>query len=248
MPSAKEAALKAISLDPDLSEAHMSLALVLQEFDNDFLQAEAEYKLAIKLNPNNAMARQLYGGFLAQMGRFEEAEVTFRTARALDPLSLINWLYPFGQFLAQRYDESIEQLSVILGLDPNISAAVLVLSFNYQMKQDFAACVETYTRFLELCALPEVAVLGRSAFEKDGWNGFLRAMTSEETRGDITSYIKAIFHAALGENDAALTHLELSYEKREGHVVMLNVDPRFDADIRKEPRFQRLISLIGFPQ
>lgn len=246
MPRAKEAALKAIALDPTVSEAHTSYAIVLQEFDYDFAQAEAEYKRALELNQNNAMARQLYGGLLAQLGRFDEAESKFDEAQELDPLSLINWLHPFGLFLAGRYDDSLERARSILELDPNIPAAVLILSFDYQMKQDFAACVESYTRFLELCELPQVATLARSAFESDGWQGFLRAMTSPETRPAITSYIAAVYHAALGETDAAFTRLDESLDKREGHVVMLNADPRFE-HLRDHPRFQRLLNTIGFP-
>jgi adenylate cyclase len=245
MPQAREAAEKAISLDPGSSEARTSLAIVLQEFDYDFVQAEAEYLKALDLNPNNTMACQLYGGLLAQLGRFDEAESRFRTAQRLDPLSLINWLYPFGLFLAGRYDDSIERTRSILELNADIPAAILILSFDYQMKQDFAACVEAYTRFLELSGLPDIAALARSAFEQDGWRGFLKRMTTSEVQPHITHYITAVYNAALGDGETAINCLEEAYRDREGHVVMLNQDPRFDA-LRDDPRFQRLIKKIGF--
>jgi len=245
MPLAREAALKAIAIDPDLSEAHTALALVFQEFDYDFAQAEAEYRLALDLNPNNTMAGQLYGGFLSQLGRFCEAEPRFRKAADLDPLSLVNWLYPFGLFMARKYDESIGRLQSILDLDPNVPAAVLILSFNHHMKQNFAAYVETYTRFLDLCGLSDAAAIGRSAFEKDEWTGFLRAMTAPDAQLGTTSYITAVHFAALGESETAITHLQESFNKREGHVVMLNVDPRFDS-IRSDARFRRIIQTVGF--
>ena len=247
MPQAREAAQKAISLDPDSSEARTSLAIVLQEFDYDFVQAEAEYRKALDLNPNNTIAAQLYGGLLAQLGRFDEAEPRFRTAQRFDPLSLLNWLYPFGLFLARRYDDSIERTRSILELNPNIPAALLILSFDYQMKQDFAACVENYTRFLELSGLPEIASLGRTAFENDGWQGFLTGMTAPEVQPHITFYITAVYNAALGDIETAINCLEKAYRDREGHVVMLDQDPRFD-DLREDPRFQRLLRTIGFPQ
>ena len=246
MPKAREAALKAISLDPGSSDARTSLAIVLQEFDYNFVQAEAEYLKALDLNPNNTTAGLLYGGFLAQLGRFDEAESRFRTAQRLDPLSLINWLYPFGLFLAGRYDDSIERTRSILELNADIPAAILILSFDYQMKQDFAACIENYTRFLELCGLSEIAAFGRTAFENDGWQGFLRRMTAPEVQPFITYYITAVYNAALGDSETAINCLEEAYKNREGHVVMLNADPRFDA-IREDPRFQRLLRKIGFP-
>jgi TolB-like protein/cytochrome c-type biogenesis protein CcmH/NrfG len=246
MPKARDAALKAISLDPESSEAHTSLAIVLQEFDYDFAQAESQYLKALEINPNNSMAAQLYGALLAQLGRFDEAESRFRTAQELDPLSLINWLYPFGLFLARRYDDSIERTQSILELKANNPAAILILSFDYQMKQDFAACVETYTRFLELCDLSEIAAIGRSAYEQDEWQGFLKRMTDAEVQPHVTSYITAVFHAALGENDRAIGCLREAFDQREGHVVMLNYDPRFDG-LREDPRFQQLLRDIGFP-
>ncbi len=247
MPKAKEAALKAISLKPDLSEAHTSLAIVLQEFEYDFAAAEAEYELAIELNRNNALAHQMLGALLAQLDRFPEAERRFEHSLALDPLSPMgSWIYPFGLFLARRYDESIQRAEAILELESTFAAAYLILSFNYQMKGEFAACQENYCRFLEIFGLNDVASSARSGFEAGGWEGFLRAMTKPGVRS-VTAYISAVYFAALGEVDAALDRLEESYRLREGHVVMLNVDPRFDR-IRTEQRFQELLMTIGFPQ
>ncbi len=246
MPKAKDAALKAIELNTDLSEAHTSLAIVLQEFDYEFEKAEGSYKRAIELNANNALAHQMYGALLAQLGRFGESERRFERALTLDPLSPTGtWIYPFGLFLARRYDRSIERARKILELDDNFAAANLILSFNFQMKGDFEACKENYCRFLEIFGLNDVASSARSGFEAGGWDGFLRAMTRPDVRKGVTAYISAVYFAALGEDNVALDCLEESYRLREGHVVMLNVDPRFDR-IREHPRFQELLKTVGF--
>ena len=247
MPKAKDAALKAIELDPQNSEAHTSYAIVLQEFDYDFEQAEAEYKRAIALNPNNALAHQMYGALLAQLDRFADAEIEFERSLALDPLSPMgSWIYPFGLFLARRYDDSISRARKILELDEGFAAAYLVLSFDHQMKEDFGACMENYCRFLEIFGLSEVAAEARAAFERHGWEGFLRSMTSMVVRRTVTSYISAVYFAALGEKDAALDCLRESFDQREGHIVMLKVDPRFDT-LRLDDRFQALLHDVGFP-
>lgn len=248
MPKAKQAALKAIALDPNSSEAHTSLAMELQEFEYDFAGAEAEYKLAIELNPNNSMAYQMYGSLLSQLDRFPEAERKFQRSLMLDPLSPMgSWIYPFGLFLSRRYDQSIERARKILELDENFGAAYLVLSFDYQMKGDHTACVENYCRFLEIIGLKRHAAEALAGFDRGGWEGFLRAMTHPDVGPAVTSYIKAVYLAALGDNTAALDCLEESYRLREGHIVMLKVDPRFDV-IRSESRFQALLSAVGFPK
>ena len=61
MPKAKEAALRALSLDDGLAEAHAALGLILILYDYDFAGAEREFKRAIELNPNYATAHHFYG-------------------------------------------------------------------------------------------------------------------------------------------------------------------------------------------
>lgn len=247
MPKAKEAARKALELNPDLSEAHTSLGIVLQEFDYDFAEAEREYAKAIALNANNALAHQMYGALLAQLGRFDEANRSFERSLALDPLSPMgSWIYPFGLFLERRFDDSIERATKILELDGGFAAAYLILSFDYQMKGDLDAGKENYCRFLEIFGLTTIAAEARAGYEAAGWEGFLRAMTEPHVRTAVTAYISAVFFTALGDKEAAIRCLEESYEKREGHIVMLNVDPRFD-ELRSDPRFQRIIKTVGFP-
>ena len=55
-PKSKEAALRALELDPTLGAAHASLAVVKHEYDWDWPGAEQDFKRAIQLNPNYASA------------------------------------------------------------------------------------------------------------------------------------------------------------------------------------------------
>jgi TolB-like protein len=246
LPKAKEAALKAISLDNSLSEAHASLALVLQEFDYDFARAEQEYKIALELNPNNPIAHEYYGALLAQLGRHDEAEVQCLKAIELDPLSVISgWVYPFALYLAHRYDEALAEAIRVRELDPNFSATYLILSVLHQLRSEYAESVEAYLKFLELCAMSEIADEGRQAFNAGGWEGFLRRMTADEIRIQLSAYMAAANYAALGETEAALASLEESFDRREGFIVMLKQDPRFDA-LRGDTRFEALLDKIGF--
>ncbi|MBK6724493.1 MAG: tetratricopeptide repeat protein [Acidobacteria bacterium] len=73
MPQAKQAALKALELDPNLAEAHTSLAQIALFYEYDFTGAEKSFKRAIELDPNYATARQWYGLLLAYIGKNEES-------------------------------------------------------------------------------------------------------------------------------------------------------------------------------
>jgi hypothetical protein len=190
----------------------------------------------------------MLGALLAQLDRFPEAEVEFERSLALDPVSPMgSWIYPFGLFLARRYDDCIHRARKILELDGKFAAAYLVLSFAYQMKEDFPGCTDNYCRFLEIFGLTEVAAEARAASEAHGWEGFLRAMTSSSLRRTVTSYISAVYFAALGDADSAIGCLEESFERREGHIVMMKVDPRFDR-LRSDRRFATILESVGFPE
>jgi tetratricopeptide (TPR) repeat protein len=247
MPKAKEAALKAVSLDDQLSDAHTSLAFILQDFDFDFAGAEREFELAIRLKPNNSTAHLFYGKLLAELGRHDKADAEFRRALELDPLSVVgNWIYGFNLFKARRYDEAIAQTKKTLELDNNFPPAHLSLAFIYQVTGNYAETVEESARYNELVGSPNNAVLLRESFARGGWGGFLRAMTGGNRPADLPSYVAATLHAALDEKDKAFAELDKAYEKRESYLAMLKVDPRLDP-LRDDPRFQDLLIKVGFP-
>ena len=89
LPEARAAAEKALELDPLLSDAHVSRALVLTA-DWNWSEAEKEHRLALKLGPNSWGAHASYTQYLGTMGRFDEATAQIRYAGELDPMSPIN--------------------------------------------------------------------------------------------------------------------------------------------------------------
>jgi serine/threonine protein kinase len=247
-PKAKAAALKALLLDDQLSNAHTSLGFILQDYDYDFAGAEREFKRAIKLQPGNSSARQFYGQLLTRLGRHKESSAEFRQALEIDPLSVVgNWVYGFSLFEARRYDEAIAQIKKVLELDVNFPPAYLSLAFIYQVQGEYAASVEEAAKFNEFVGNPQTAAVIRESFAEGGWQGFLRAMTGMRRPPDLPSYVAATFYAALGENSEAFDELNKAYENRESYLVMLKADPRLDS-LRDDPRFQGLMRRVGLPQ
>jgi tetratricopeptide (TPR) repeat protein len=199
MPQAKEMAMKALELDPDLAEAHSSLGMILQDYDYRFTAAESEFKRAIELNPNSPIPRQSYAILLTELERHDEAEAQFKKALEVDPLSVVgNWIYSFCLFLSRRYDEAIKQAERTLELDSNFGVAHLTLAFAYQMKGEYKLSVESYARCSEVMGFPENAKYVRESFD-NGWEAFLKAMTTPNPNRPITfsSYIVASFFATL---------------------------------------------------
>src|SRR6202012_3746016 len=84
-PKVADFARKALAIDPNLVEAHVVLANVLQE-EGHWTEAEAEYRPALALNPNSADAHKWYALWLLCQGLTNEAVITIQHSRALDPI------------------------------------------------------------------------------------------------------------------------------------------------------------------
>jgi len=121
-PKAKAAAEKALQIDPNLAEAHVSLAYMRQNYDWDLASAETEFKQAIELNPNYATAHAWYALNLAVTQRYSEAIAEAKKAQEVDPLSLIiNTNVAWVFYFARQYDEMLSQCQRTLELDPNFA-------------------------------------------------------------------------------------------------------------------------------
>jgi len=71
-------------------------------------------------------------------------------------------------------------------------------------------------------------------------------VTGPRRPADLSTYLLAAFHVALGEKDKAMVKLAESYDNRVNIIFWLKVDPRFDK-VRDDPRFQTLVRKIGYP-
>lgn len=245
---AREYALKALSLDETLSEAHVSYGLVIQSMHFDFTGAEREFKRAVELDPKNAIAYVSYAMLLTGLGRFDEAEANFRRALELEPASQnVNRTYGNFLMIMRRYDESEKQLRKTVELDPNFQVGYFSLANTLQVQGRHAESVEAYARAREITGNIEEAAAMRASFKKGGWRGFALDFTDSDWMSDNRpKYMDAARLASIGENRRALDALEEAFAERESFMTVVRVDPRFDP-LRNDPRFQRLLLRIGFP-
>ena len=150
----KELALKALTLDPNLAEAHLSLGVALfSALDLD--ASEKELERAVELNPNLALAYDQYGWTYMAGGRFDEAIAKEKKALELDPLNIL-FNTDLGFFLswARRYDEAIVQLRKTLELDANNPLALQTLGWCMVWKGNLLGALAEFQK---------AAALGRSA-------------------------------------------------------------------------------------
>ncbi|HEV8579347.1 MAG TPA: winged helix-turn-helix domain-containing protein [Thermoanaerobaculia bacterium] len=248
----KEMALKALALDPTLAEAHLALGPRLFFYDWDWAGAEAEYRRALELNPNNALAHDVHGIYLYAMGRTEEAVAEARRALSLDPLSAyMGWDYGEALYYTRRFEESAAALQRTLAREPAFYAARFSLVWVREQQGRKDEAVQEYLRALRLAGTDdrEQADL-RAAYEHGGVEGFwfhrLSQLAAAARRGYIPAYEPASIAAQLGHAETAFRWLERAYRDRAPEMVRLAVDPRLDP-LRRDPRFGELLRRMRLP-
>lgn len=242
----RQAANKALEINPSLAEAHNSLAYTLAFYDWNWTEAEKEFQKAIELNPNYPTARQWYGEFLLVFGRFEESLNQIQQAQQLDPTSLIIASDLAGVFYtARRYDECIEQTNKVLQQDDKFSYGYAFQWLCYEGKNDIPKAFESLQKG-DLQLFPkEIVVQQESAYQKDGWQGvwkykeeFFDKFPSNQF---VNNFTRAFISMRAGNTKKTFEWLEKSYQARERWFVNLKFDPQWDS-LRSDKRFKELIS------
>ncbi len=119
-PRAKDAARKALEIDPENAEALAVLAHVTFLADENFDEAEALFRKSLAIDPNNADARHWYAHLLSQRGRSDESFEQAKKLLNLEPLSLLANIH-FAEELAdqKKWPEMVEQIRKTIDLDPS---------------------------------------------------------------------------------------------------------------------------------
>ncbi len=253
-PKAKEAALKALRLDPNLAEAHLALGKVLFFGEIDLAGAMREYKRAIELKPNDADAHHWYGNdTLSALGQFEEAIVEGRQSVELDPLSVvINADLGVTFYYAQRYDESARQLRKTLEIDPTDFYARYNLGIVLQVTGDLSGAIAEYEKAKHLGDNTLVSTLWAAAKAQAGDKDAARRMLSEldeiSKHREVVGYLRALLFLSLDNKEEALRWLEQGFEERDGsNISWIKVDPLLNS-LHGNPRFEALVQKVVAPK
>jgi eukaryotic-like serine/threonine-protein kinase len=253
-PKAREAATKALELDPALAEAHNALATVKRDYDWDWSGAEGEYKRAIELTPSYATAHQWYGELLRVLGRNQELMVEMDRAQQLDPLSpVIN--SERAVMLARasgRDDLAREQLQKVIEMDPNFAHGHWHLGVLHLLEGELT---EAGTEFQKAAALAPGITMYKGGlghvYAREGRTKEARRLLDELNDLSSTRYVSemdlASIYTGLGEKERAFGALERAYQLHDPRLILwLANRPEFET-LRSDPRMKDLIRRVGLP-
>jgi tetratricopeptide (TPR) repeat protein len=245
--NAVESAREAITLDPNVADAHAAIGLVEWSVRYDWDNAEAELRKGLALDPGFATGHQWLALDLLYRGRCDEAVAEMQKALKLVPTSLaVNTAAGLVSYYARRYDDAIAAAHRTLDLDSSFRTAHLVLGMALEAKKRWAEAEREYaaTRLASdgdsegAAHLAHLyAVTGRTAAAER----ILDQLLARPDTKNVDAYQLAFVYAALSRKAEALEWLERSASEHTAGVI--KVDPYMDP-LRSEPQFAAVLAQL----
>jgi len=219
MPRAKDAAQRAVELDPNLASGHVKLGYVHLFFDWDWTAAEKEYRRALEINPSLPDAQLGYADYLATLGHFDEALSRVQQAYLYDPLAVESrneapWIYYFSG----RMPETIAQCRRIIELQPGTGTPYIVLAIAYARMGKRAEVLRAADDAVRIANYPSGLATTASALaqigEKARASQVLNKALEEAKQQYVCQFLVATAYADLGENEKALESLQQAFLQR----------------------------------
>ncbi|HSA92811.1 MAG TPA: winged helix-turn-helix domain-containing protein [Terriglobales bacterium] len=246
---AKNAARRALELDEDLAEAHVALGWARLYEDWDWDGVEQSMRQAIDLNPSSAAAHFHYSILLSAVERHPQAIAEAQFALQLDPLSPLMITNLGWRYEPVDPEKAAALFRDALAINPNLFAARMNLGLFHLSKGKQDEALAEFQQFPAWGAGGEkpllayaFAVMGKKQQAIDLLN-----QARHPPRGTYVSKCAiAIAYAALNDPDESFRWLDRAYDERDGWLLLLRWDRRFDP-LRSDPRFQTLLARMKFP-
>jgi len=216
---------------------------IIANYRNDWTAALSEYRKALDLNPNYAMAQKWIGNTLMYTGHPQEARAAFERALQMDPTSLIaSSNFAETYFYERDYDKAIEHFRKTLEMDPEFEPARFWLARAYSLQGKHTEALAETDR-LHLATVTErqllrATVLARAGRREEAF-ALARDLETRSTREHLDAVGSAILWVALGDHDKALTVLGKACAHHED-VSDVKVAPFLDP-VRVDPRFHEVL-------
>lgn len=251
LPKAREATEKALKIDSNLAEAHISLAWIRWSYDLDWSAGDQEFKRALELNPSYATGHHWYAVYLLAMGRHAESLVQIKKAQELDPLSLmINIDLGTVLFYGRRDDLAIEQYYKTVELDKNWVVSYWRLAMIYAQKEMYNEALAATQNMKELLGdndplfLTTLGYVYSLSGKRDEAKKVLKELSELSKHWYISPLRIALIYMGLGQKDQAFKWLEKAYEERDFWMTLIKTAPPFDR-LRSDPRFKILLKKMN---
>lgn len=250
MPRARDAAERALALDPASPEALCARGCVHASFEWEWADATRDFEAALAAHPHYPTAHQWYAStVLVPQGRFADAHAALIRARDLDPLALsIAVSRAAAHYYERRAAEAIAQSREALQLDDRFVMGHYFLGLALELAGALPEAEASLARAVELGGGGEaMAALGQVQARRGNPADARRilARLEEEARtGYLSPVLLAQLATRLGEVDRAMDWLHRARDARSADLIWIGVRPVFDP-LRSAREFQQLTGTLG---
>jgi DNA-binding winged helix-turn-helix (wHTH) protein/tetratricopeptide (TPR) repeat protein len=244
-PRAMSAARRALELDARSAAGQEALGRAQFLFDWDFAAAERSLARAVELDADYMPAYQAMAWLKSARGQYAEAVAAARRALQLDPVNTaryteLAWVLGLGG----RHGEALHELERALQLNPRSFPAYMMKGWAWETAGQPDAAFAAYREGLRLGGVSEESLRNLEAdYRAEGLAGCYRRWLQ---RGGMpmSDTFRAQMYVRVGELDRAIESLDHAYQKGEGALAWVNVEPSFQV-LRSDPRFQRIAVRVG---
>ena len=241
---AREAAERALAMDPQLAAAHLAQADVLDSYDFKWNAARAALGRALALVPDDATALMHAGGSARVYGRNQEACDFLRRAVELDPVNAqIRIQYAFALNSVGRYEEAKAEFRRVIEISPTAvwGHAGVSLMFSAQGRFDEAAAEAALqtTAWSRLFALTIARWGQKKTAESDA---ALKQLI--DAHGEVAAVQVAWAYGFRGDADHAFEWLERSYRQHDSGLGWTRSTPWLDS-LHRDPRWEIFLRKVG---
>ncbi|MBB6093661.1 DNA-binding winged helix-turn-helix (wHTH) protein/tetratricopeptide (TPR) repeat protein [Povalibacter uvarum] len=230
LPKARAAAERALTLDPEVADAHVTLLHIHMDFDKDFAAATKDLEQARQLGLSTASLWHYSAMWHAQQGRVEEGLADMRRARGMEPMTLLlSSNYALILFNARRYDEVIALLAPIIEANPGFDTGRSVLARAFTATGRFDEALAQLQARKDIGAWQgDLGVLYAKTGRREDALREIARLETLQSRGFGESYELATIWATLGELDSGCESLARALTDGSFLVNWMRLDPRMD--------------------
>ena len=243
---ARAAAERALIVSPQLAAAHLARGNVLQFADLDWRGAEAEYRRALELEPNNGYAATLLGDQLATFGDVDQAIELTRKALATDPLQDF-WYYWLAGYLSglNRLDDAERAIRRAIELQPSAASYHTQLMIIEAQRGDAQAALAAAQQEVPGPWQVGALALARQLLDDRSAADAALEMLIKKYRGQ-SAYQIAEVYALRNDAEKTFEWLDRAWINRDGGLTGLLYDP-FVLRYKNDPRFAAFCRKVGLP-
>ncbi len=245
-PMALKLARRALELDPELPEGHLSMGAVRMLLERDWPGAEASLSRALELEPKLVVARA-YRSLLYAMGKRPELAISEAEQTMLEEpdSGLVCYLASATHFCTGNSPKAAELIERALDLEPKAIMIHWIRSWIFALA---GRAEEAITEGLRAAIASDhhqmlVSGLGVAyarAGRKSEAQELILELKERSVREVIASQWIGEIYLALEQYSEAMDYFEKGYEERNAFLMALASAPEY-TPLRGEPRFRALL-------